>query len=213
MHEVTRSRTGKMSNTAEICNTKKANYLAYYDLERYLFEEVNQRFHQNHYLSAFDFFSIVIWKANRAKSRIARKLLAKDPKQRKDLEAIVRTLTGALYEAADHKERLRISIKDWGFALPMASAILTVCWPDDFTVYDYRVRERLTDFPELKNLTDFDKIWTGYQKYKDAVEGSVDLQLNLRDKDRYLWGESAAMQLKDDILRLFVKADSETEIQ
>ena len=189
------------------------DYLRYYDLERYLFEEVNRRFHRDHYLSVFDFFSIVIWKANRAKSNIARKLLRKDPSQPKDLDAIVHTLTTSLYEAADHKERLRILMKDWGFALPMASAILTVCWPDAFTVYDYRVRERLTDFPELNNLTTFDKIWEGYQKYKDAVQESVDFPLSLRDKDRYLWGESAAAQLEYDIRQLFVKADSETEIR
>jgi hypothetical protein len=59
----------------------------------------------------------------------------------------------------------------------------------------------LTDFPEFNNLTDCEKIWTGYEKYRDSVAESVDLPLNLRDKDRYLWGESAAVQLKDDILR------------
>jgi len=45
------------------------DYLEYYDLERYLFENVHQRFHLEHSLGAFDFFSIVIWKANRAKSQ------------------------------------------------------------------------------------------------------------------------------------------------
>jgi len=40
-------------------------------------------------------------------------------------------------------------MKEWDLALPMASAILSVCWPDDFTVYDYRVCESVKDFPEL----------------------------------------------------------------
>ena len=72
--------------------------LRYYDLERYLFEDVHQRFHIDHSIGAFDFCSIVIWKANRAKSKIARKLLAKDPMGRRDLEVIVRTLTASLYD-------------------------------------------------------------------------------------------------------------------
>ena len=42
------------------------DYLRYYDLERYLFEDVHRRFHEEGSIGAFDFFSIVIWKANRA---------------------------------------------------------------------------------------------------------------------------------------------------
>src|SRR5882672_7549701 len=103
------------------------DYLKYFDREHYLFDEVRFRFHDEHSLGAFDFFSIVIWKANRAKSKIARRLLSKDRKSKRDLNARCRALTRSLYSANDHKERLRILIKDWGFALPMASAILAVC--------------------------------------------------------------------------------------
>lgn len=79
-------------------------------------------------------------------------------------------------------------MKDWHFGLPMASGIRSVCWPDDFTVYDLRVRESPIDFPELNNLTDFERNWTGYENYKKPVAESVALQMNLRDKDRYVWG-------------------------
>lgn len=51
------------------------DYLRYYDLEAYLFEDVRKRFQKEGVLSAFDFFSIVIWKANRAKSKVAHRLL------------------------------------------------------------------------------------------------------------------------------------------
>lgn len=87
-------------------------------------------------------------------------------------------------------------MEEWQFALPMASAILSVCWPDDFTVYDYRVRESLKDFPESNNLSDFEKIWASYERYKASVNEFVNLPLKLRDKDRYLWGQSAARQLE-----------------
>jgi hypothetical protein len=94
-------------------------------------------------------------------------------------------------------------MKEWEFALPMATAILSVCWPDDFTVYEYRVRESLEDFPELNNLTDFEKIWAGYESYKVSVNKLVDLPLTLRDKDRFLWAQSAARQLEKDIQQRF----------
>jgi hypothetical protein len=187
------------------------DYLKYFDRERYLFEDVHQRFHAEHSLGAFDFFSIIIWKANRAKSKIALKLLAKDPQGRRDLDAICRTLTASLFNAPNHKERLRLLMKDWNFALPMASAILSVCWLKDFTVYDYRVRELLIGFPELKNLTDFEKIWEGYNEYKAKVSEIAPAELNLREKDRYLYGKSNALQLIEDI-RLLFQAESEDEV-
>jgi hypothetical protein len=51
------------------------DFRTYYDLETYLFETVSPRFAEEHSLTAFDFFCIVIWKANRAKSKIARRLV------------------------------------------------------------------------------------------------------------------------------------------
>jgi len=49
----------------------KDAYLKYHIIENYLFDEVHKNFHKNGYLNAFDFFCIVIWKANRVKSIIA----------------------------------------------------------------------------------------------------------------------------------------------
>jgi hypothetical protein len=187
------------------------DYLKYFDRERYLFEDVHQRFHTEHSLGAFDFFTIIIWKANRARSKIALKLLAKDPEGRRDLDAICRTLTASLYIAPNHKERLRLLVKDWNFALPMASATLTVCWPEDFTVYDYRVRERLVGFPKLNNSTDFEKVWEGFNEYKAKVSEIAPAELSLRDKDRYLYGKSIALQLNENI-RLLFQVESEGEI-
>jgi len=178
------------------------DYLKYFDRESYLFEHVHWRFHAEHSLGAFDFFSIVIWKANRAKSKIARRLLKKDLKEKQELEARCRPLTDSLYKAPQHKERLRLLIKDWGFALPMASAILAVCWPEEFAVYDYRVRDQIEGFPKL-NTGNFEKLWEGYQEYKAKVSQLVPTGLSLRDKDRYLYGRSNALQLEQDIQRSF----------
>jgi hypothetical protein len=178
------------------------DYLRYFDLETYIFEDVHQRFHAEHSLGAFDLFSIVIWKANRAKSKIALKLLALDPEGRRDLEDIARALTASLYKAPCHKERLRILMKDWKFALPMASSILSACYPEDFTIYDYRVRELIGGFPNLNHLADFEKIWAGYNEYKARVS-QLAPGFTFRDRDKYLYGKSKALQLEADIRRLF----------
>jgi hypothetical protein len=179
--------------------------LRYYDLESYLTNEVHRRFELDHSLNAFDFFSIVVWKANRAKSRIAQRLRKVDSKRRKRLDPIVRDLTRSLYEALDARSRLAILIVEWGFMLPMASAILSILWPDEFTVYDVRVCGELNAFSELAHASNFDIIWAGYCKYRDAVRTAVPLQMSLRDKDRYLWTRSMIRQLNADIAAGFVR--------
>ncbi len=179
--------------------------LRYYDLDAYLFEDVHSRFQKEGKLCAFDFFSIVIWKANRAKSKVAKRLLARCPQEGDDLDAIVRNLTKSLFDAHTHRERLRILFEDWGFYLPMASAVLAVLWPDFFTVYDYRVCEQLGRYHELANWSKFDEVWSGYQQYRDAVLAAAPNGLWLRDKDRYLWGMSSALQLENDIKTRFTK--------
>jgi hypothetical protein len=181
------------------------DYIKYFDSERFLFEDVHQRFHENHFLDAFDFFSIIIWKANRAKSKIAKRMLQENLPGERSLEARCRALTEALYSEPTPKERLRLLIKGWGFALPMASAILTVCWPDEFTIYDYRVRELLGELPNLGS--DFEAQWKFFEEYKAQVIAITEAR-DLRDKDRYLSGKSKANQLKNDILESFgVKLD------
>jgi hypothetical protein len=187
--------------------------LSYYALESYLLGDVRKHFEDDGSIGAFDFFSIVIWKANRAKSRIAERLRSMDkPEQRTDLEAITRSLTKSLYEAEDGQARLRILLCTWGFLLPMATAILSILWPDEFTVYDVRVCGELKeiriggdlkDFTDLANLSNvdknFDKVWARYFEYRESVRAAVPQESSLRDKDRYLWGRSAARQVQSDI--------------
>lgn len=173
----------------------------HYDLESYLFDTVRLRFEKQGYLDAFDFFCIVIWKANRAKSKIAKKLLRVD----ENLNRAVGVLTYGLTEQSTAEDRLHFLWKA-DFDLPMASAILTVLYPDEFTVYDERVCNMLGGFHNLKNVRNFDSLWHGYKDFKRKVEESTPSELSLRDKDRYLWGKSFYEQLLKDIERGFRKA-------
>ncbi|HVT19328.1 MAG TPA: hypothetical protein VHQ90_24505 [Thermoanaerobaculia bacterium] len=179
------------------------DYLCYYHLETYLFEDVHRRFHEHGKLDAFDLFSIIIWKANRAKSKLARRLIAKSG----SLEAAASEFTSALSKAESAEARLLLAMKNWGFYLPMASAILTVLWPEEFTVYDIRVCNGLNDFHSLAQAT-AEGVWLEYGRYVEAVRCAVPDALSLRDKDRFLWGRSAAGQLRRDIARGFSRDDT-----
>jgi hypothetical protein len=180
----------------------ETDYRKFYDIENYLFEEVSRRFSELGYLEAFDFFCIIIWKANRSKSKIAKRLLSKG---HPDLNSAVIALTKSLAKAENRKARMKILFEDWGFLLPMASAILTVLYPMSFTIYDVRVCEELNDFDKLQNKTNFDSLWNGYEKFIAAVKEAKPSEYSLRDKDRCLWGKSFYGQLKNDIDEKFQK--------
>ena len=176
--------------------THEIDYLRYYDLEAFLFEDVSSRFREHGSIDAFDFFSIVIWKANRAKSVTAKRLRTfAEPGE--SLDAVCRRMTGQLHDAMDDEAQFMI-LQDWGFALPMASAILTVLRPDRFTVYDYRLCGEVRGLKSLVNISNRQRLWEGYCKFIEAVR-SMALEDELRDIDRHLIGRSLANQLSSDI--------------
>jgi hypothetical protein len=45
--------------------------------------------------------------------------------------------------------------EDWDFYLPVASAILSVFWPDEFSIYNVRVCDQLGRFRGLGSKTAF----------------------------------------------------------
>jgi hypothetical protein len=180
----------------------------FYDLESYLFDAVHSHFEKHGELSAFDFFCIIIWKANRAKSKIAKRL----KREYGDLDTAVCELTRGLAQQSTPKERLQYLVKKWGFHLPIASAILTVLHPNEFTIYDRRVCDALKEicgkeFHYLGNLTNPDRLWTEYENFRRQVEESAPGYPTLRDKDRYLWGKSFYKQLMEDIAQGFTKVE------
>jgi len=179
-------------------------------LEAYLFGQVTGQFQKNGTLSAFDFFCIVIWKANRSKSKVATRLLKKC---HPDLTAAVDALLKGIGSASDNRGRLEVLIEEWGFRLPMASAVSTVLYPDEFTVYDVRVCDLLGDFKDAQHKTRFEELWNRYTRYSAAVRAAVSGKLSLREKDRYLWGRSFAEQLERDITTGFQKPVVDEELE
>jgi hypothetical protein len=179
----------------------KTSHIKYYDLENYVLTDVRDSFDRNGHLTAFDFFCIVIWKANRAKTKIAQRLL----NYNSDIEQSVKDLTSKIFSATDDKQKLKVLITDYKFRLPMSSAILSLLYPDNFTIYDVRVCETLINFKGLDNTTNFEKLWLGYKDYIESVRKYEPKNLSLRDKDRFLWGKSFYEQLNKDLKNNFNK--------
>ena len=87
----------------------------------------------------------------------------------------------------------------------MTSAILTVLFPDDFTVYDKRVCSQMGDFEWIYSRTKFETVWEGYCEFVAAVRVAVPEDMPLRDKDRYLFGLSVKEQLERDVKNGFAR--------
>lgn len=172
------------------------DYLNFYDLESYLEKTVRPRFENHGYLSAFDFLCIIVWKSNRSKSKIVKKLLSRG---NRSLDAAVQNLTKELVTQDNPKERIRYLMVDWELNLPIASEILTILYPDDFILYNHRICETLNGFYHLDKIVDFDMLWAKYKDYKNVVHAAVPHGISLRDKARYLWGKSIYTQLVNDI--------------
>lgn len=83
------------------------HYLKLYGLEAYLFKDVTMSFRKNRMLSAFEFFCSIIWKANRAKSKVALKLLEHAGGTENDLGTVVGRLTSAIANAQTDDARMR----------------------------------------------------------------------------------------------------------
>ena len=198
------------------------DYKRYYWLEEYLFGEVIDKFQKDHCIGSFDFFCIIIWKANRAKSKIADRLKRMDLKESADdnlnlplgkmtgdLDEICKQITKEIYNLGKPEAQLKYLLDTWGFRLPMASSILTVLYPDVFTVYDIRVCTTLKDYQKIDNISDTsERIWE-YFKFVKKVKEATPAHLSLRDKDRYLWGKSFHDELVRDIRTGFVRRTKE----
>jgi thermostable 8-oxoguanine DNA glycosylase len=158
-------------------NLKK--YLKYYFLEDYLFKEISKNFLVRN-LTAEEFFSIVIWKSNRAKTKVKKGLIKRG--------LSVDRVSASLKELKSPKEKLSFLDDIPGIGIPLASAILAVCYPNDFTIVDYRSCASLNKLGDgvKGNPTSSKKAYFAYlDKCKFLAKK---FNLSLRDFDRILWG-------------------------
>jgi hypothetical protein len=177
----------------------KTDFRKYYDVERYLFDEVGPLFRKEGIFQPEDLFLILIWKANRAKNRHLKRLMKLSGGS---YRLPVSMLSHDLSKARSPEARLQVLMAGWKFRLPTPTAILSVFYPDEFSVYDYRVCEELKDkrkdFRKLVNWSS-KSVWPGYLGFLEAVRKSAPADLSLRDKDRWFWGQSLYREVMKDI--------------
>jgi hypothetical protein len=80
-------------------------------------------------------YLILDWKSSRARTRHRSRLAGIAG----SFNAAVGEIAADLHAAASPEQRLGVLLTKWGFRLPTASAILSILYPDIFTIYDIRV--------------------------------------------------------------------------
>jgi|ERR1017187_359902 hypothetical protein len=172
------------------------DYLKFYDSESYLINDVSEAFRKTGKLKPIDFMTMLIWKAERAKNYHKRRLAKLGGCT--FAEAVSKLATG-IYQSANHKQRLECLMGKWWFQLPTATAILTLLYPKDFTVFDWRVcGEVKIDYEPWYSKNFSDAVWDHYISFKKAVEEKGPQYLTLRDKDRFFIGRSNRRSIAED---------------
>jgi hypothetical protein len=185
------------------------NYLKYYDLEKYLFGPVRERFNQEGVIDPVDFYMILMWKYNRSKNYGKDRLSGAAG----DFSKAVKKIADTLYHTHAPEDKFKILLDEpWKFSVALGSAILTVLYPLEFTVCDTRVCNQLhkmmpptakPPFPKTlsASTSSFHLVWKQYKRFKKAVEDNTPAELCLRDKDRYLFGKSFYEQAREDAVK------------
>lgn len=161
-------------------------YRRYANVETNLFPLIAAQFNKTGKLDPVDFWAILSWKANRSK------YMHRDRITRTDLSFAEATsiIAASVHGAQTAKDRLAVLMVNWSFKLPTATAILTILYPDEFTVYDVRVCNMINAFHSIKQRRFSDKLWDDYQAFKSAAIAAAPAGLSLREVDHYLWGKS-----------------------
>lgn len=162
------------------------DYKKFQNIERYLFEEVGPRFVKQAIIVPSDFYIILVWKSNQAK----RKIRARLRQRAGDFTTAVHAIAMSLRASSEPKRKLEILMNEWGFRLPMATAILTVFYPADFAVYDNRICDELKISRSLAEKLFSDELWAEYQRFLQAIDLAAPVELNLLEKSRYIWGRA-----------------------
>jgi hypothetical protein len=177
---------------SEVLSAEKLNRLAkLYNQEDYLFEDVSQYFRRDQTLTPPDFYAIVIWKSNRSKTNIKEGLAS--------IPTTVGELMREVSRAPESEAKVKVLNDVKGIGLAIASAILAVCYPEEFTVLDYRAWGTLKDDWAVKDLPSRKpETAAAYVQYCRACRDFADqMGLTLRDLDRAAWAKSWDDDLKD----------------
>jgi thermostable 8-oxoguanine DNA glycosylase len=94
-------------------------------------------------------------------------------------------------ECAGDEVRMKVLVEEVaGIGVPIASAILTVCYPDRFTILDYRAWEALFHFKKVESKSIPVDIGSYFNYLGKCREMAREKNMSLRELDHALWGWS-----------------------
>jgi hypothetical protein len=172
--------------------------IAYYSPETRIFPAIAESFVDTGTLDPVAFYLILDWKAPRARTRHRSRLARIGG----SFNAAVNQIAADLHGATGPEQQLELLLTKWGFRLPTASAILTVLYPEKFTIYDIRVCNALHAFHRLGGMKWSPAAWGEYQRFVGAVRDAAPQGLSLRDCDRWLWGQDKRETLRNELLEI-----------
>ena len=182
-----------------LCHSNKdpSDGLDFYDPEGRLFPKLMRTSDERRKLSKRDILLILKWKLGRIKG--INLATIRDDNLSKINNAVDEARTPGCEAAA-----LKALADVPGIGLATATAILTLCYPDRFTIIDQRVLGCLRLFPARMPVTKRNRYstsdWTP-EEYLEMYLPAVRLHsekwgCSLRDADRALWGFSIREQIK-----------------
>ena len=112
-----------------------------YDTEKIIFTEIGPRARKNCVLNFDDFYKICMWKSRRQKNRYL--------KNKNKVENISRKA----FLTSDETKKIELLCGLDGVGIPTASAILTVLYPENYSIIDIRCIETLNHLGyKMKNV-------------------------------------------------------------
>jgi hypothetical protein len=170
--------------------------IAFYSPETDIFPAIARSFSDTGALDPMSLYLILDWKSPRARTRHRSRLAGICG----SFKEAVSQIAADLHAATGPEQRLELLLTKWGFRLPTASAILTVLYPDIFTVYDVRVCNALHAFHQLGTRKWSHDVWKEYQQFISEVKRAAPQELSLRDCDRWLWGQDKRETLRNELV-------------
>lgn len=138
--------------------TEIKKYIELYDTENYLFKVIGPRAKERGCFLFDEFYRICMWKSARQKQRYLRN---KDRIGQISKEAFVEK---------DEGRKMEVLCQLEGVSIPMASALLTIVYPDRYAVIDIRCLETLREKGYDISKYPSPKIWL---KYLDIMRESA----------------------------------------
>ena len=145
------------------------------ELEDRLFAEVGPAAVKRGWLERKDLLQIARWKANRSIGRV-----------KTNNDEYVRRVTEVALKAPDERALTLTSL--FGVGIPMASAILAVCFPERYTVFDVNAVWALRQHGEIPNRrVDYGLYLSACRELANRLGPFKGHVSDLRALDRALW--------------------------